>query len=308
MKHTLIYFCLLINTITFGQNAIADLKFEEAEIAFNNGNYDLTLKKVAEYEKLKGNTTAKSLYLKVAALDKLFNPDNFYTDEKQLEIYNSLIVNTNKYLKAMENEGLDDKYREVYSISEKIKEFNLPKDKAGWQKGYKALEDQKRMEEERVKMELKKNHDYALSLALKYGYKPNITIQEYASLSPENKEMADKKGKEYSDGSVARSNMKLATIETGPFYLTTRKNLKGEDEVDYLQYIISKGSYYKRYDLYLQIVTEIEENINKEYIEKSYGGEGSPRYQATTVTIPELGFNIKLIMDQGTLEIYFDKD
>jgi len=57
----ILYFFLLITTPTFAQ-AIAELKFEEAETAYNQGRYDLTIKKVNEFEKAIGGMSDKSLF------------------------------------------------------------------------------------------------------------------------------------------------------------------------------------------------------------------------------------------------------
>lgn len=124
----ILYFFLLITTPSFAQ-AIAELKFEEAETAYNKGNYELTILKVNEFEKAVGGMSDKSLFLRVVSQDKLFNLSAFYTDEKQFTLYNSLITNTEKYIKVMESKGLDDKFKEVYAISEKLKNLKLPKNK-----------------------------------------------------------------------------------------------------------------------------------------------------------------------------------
>lgn len=133
MKQTLLYFFLLISTANFAQ-AIAELKFEEAETAFNQGNYELALKKVDEFEKAVGGMSDKSLFLRVISQNKLFNPANFYTDEKQFSLYNSLSANAEKYINVMESKGLDDKFKEIYGISEKLNNLNFPNDKKAYQK------------------------------------------------------------------------------------------------------------------------------------------------------------------------------
>lgn len=129
----ILYFFLLITTPTFAQ-AIAELKFEEAETAYNQGRYELTIQKVNEFEKAIGGMSDKSLFLRVVSQDKLFNPSVFYSDEKQFTLYISLLTDTEKYIKVMESKGLDDKFKEVYAISEKLKSLNLPTNKAAYLK------------------------------------------------------------------------------------------------------------------------------------------------------------------------------
>lgn len=138
----ILYFFVLITTPTFAQ-AIAELKFEEAETAYNQGNYELTILKVNEFEKAVGGMSDKSLFLRVVSQDKLFNPSLFYSDEKQFTLCNSLITNIEKYIKVMESKGLDDKFKEVYAISEKLKSLNLPKNKAAYLKESARLAKQK---------------------------------------------------------------------------------------------------------------------------------------------------------------------
>ena len=131
---------ILSSIITFAQeSAIADLKFEEAETAFNNQNYETTIKKLDEFDKLLGSIKDKSLYLRIISQDKLFDPTKLYENESQFNLLSSLRKNTNAYLKAMESNGLDERYREVYGISEKIEKY--PKDKTAFQLEIKKIND-----------------------------------------------------------------------------------------------------------------------------------------------------------------------
>lgn len=307
-KQLLILAFLLINTLSFSQgNATADLKFEQAEEAFNNNDYALTIKKVNEFEKAFGNMTSKSLYLRIVSQKNLFNSQQFYEDEKQFTLYTSLSANIDKYLASMGKKGLDDKYREIASINEELKELNFPKTKAGWQKGKNEVEKQRKIKEEKLNAELKRNQDWMLAFALQYGYKPNITIEEYAALSPENKAMADKKGKTLNNGEIARDNTQFFHIERGPFYLKSVKNpTNGTEIISYLQYIIEKGGYNKRIALYNSMVSEIEKNIDKKYIKHSTGDEYHTSQVNTDVIIPGLGLQVSFFTEKGsTLEIHF---
>lgn len=125
MKKLIILLLLLICNGAFAQSAIADLKFEEAETAFNDKNYKTVLTKLDEFDKTFGSVTAKSLYLRIVSQDKLLDEN-----ETTFGVLVSLRKNVNSYLKAMESEGLDDKYREVYKISGKLE--HMPVDDASW--------------------------------------------------------------------------------------------------------------------------------------------------------------------------------
>ncbi|MEN2416190.1 hypothetical protein [Flavobacterium mesophilum] len=184
MKHTLLYVLLLITSTIFSQNAVAELKFEEAENAFNNGNYDLTLQKVDEFENSLGNITDKSLYLRVVSQSKLFSPADFYADEKQYSLYNSLTANADKYIKATENNGLNDKFKEVYAISENLKKLNLPKDEISYQKEIQKLKSlsEKKTQDKLAKVEAcKKAFDELTIDNLPFG----ITIEEFEKQYPD---------------------------------------------------------------------------------------------------------------------------
>ena len=223
MKKIFLSFFFLAIQSAIAQNAIADLKFEEAEMAFNNQDYETTIKKLDEFDEVFGSVTSKSLYLRIISEDKIFenlsfggslgfvigyveppakgvvllyrentesqnllnSKDNVYAindikinttvefqqfmdnsnagdkvtvhfirnqEDKRVEIiisrgkvgsdfilyqkndsYKYLVSlrkNVKNYLKAMNSENLDDKYREVSSISKKIEKY--PNTKEAW--------------------------------------------------------------------------------------------------------------------------------------------------------------------------------
>ncbi len=132
MKQLIILFLVCCNLVTFAQGgALADLKFEEAEIAFNNKDYSLALNKVDEFDKLLGTISDKSLYIRIISLRKLFNDQKLWEDKAQ----SSLLLSLQKYTAAYVNQvtDLDDRYREVYDISEELK--FLPKTEADYKAG-----------------------------------------------------------------------------------------------------------------------------------------------------------------------------
>ena len=80
---------ILSSIITFAQGgAMADLKFEEAETAFNNQDYETTIKKLDEFDKLLGSIKDKSLYLRIISQDKLFEPSKLYDNESNFNSNN----------------------------------------------------------------------------------------------------------------------------------------------------------------------------------------------------------------------------
>ena len=152
IKNTFTLILIFLFAISFAQeSAMADLKFEEAETAFNNQKYETTIKKLDEFDKLLGSIKDKSLYLRIISQDKLFDPTKLYENESQFNLLSSLRKNTNAYLKAMESNGLDDRYREVYAINEKL--ANYAKEKTIWLKE-KQKSDLKKQEAEKKNKEL----------------------------------------------------------------------------------------------------------------------------------------------------------
>ena len=122
MKRVIILFLVCCNLATFAQGgALADLKFEEAETAFNSQDYETTIKKLDEFDKTYGEITAKSLYLRIICQNKLLTIYKIFENEEQFNLMLTLRKNVSSYIKAMESEELDDKFREVYNINENLK-------------------------------------------------------------------------------------------------------------------------------------------------------------------------------------------
>ena len=118
---------LLIATaqISFAQQAIAKIKFEEAEEAFAANNYEETVAKLIEVETILKSTNPRVLYLKITAQSKIIekNPTNDY---KIIESTRKLSA---KYLKDYEDvPNNEDKYRDIYKIAESLKKY--PKSEA----------------------------------------------------------------------------------------------------------------------------------------------------------------------------------
>ena len=116
MKKIITTLLLFVSIFAFAQGgALADLKFEEAETAFNNQDYETTIKKLDEFDKLLGSIKDKSLYLRIISQDIILD----YYDIKS-PILIKLSKSTSAYLKAFQEGELDDRYREVYAISKRV--------------------------------------------------------------------------------------------------------------------------------------------------------------------------------------------
>lgn len=99
------------------QTALAKLKFEDAEVAFNNQDYTKAAQKLDEAEKLFGKTNAPILYLRILIMDKQLPA------EPDWSVLNNLLSRCQTYLKDYENvESLEEKYRQVYKVYSSVTE------------------------------------------------------------------------------------------------------------------------------------------------------------------------------------------
>lgn len=98
-------------------NPIAQLKFEDAEKAFNAGQLQKALDYIQQTEELAG-VTSKTLYLKIITQDKMLA-----TAVGEPGLKSTLKTNVQSYLKALEDQPIDDKYRTVYEISKRVDQY-----------------------------------------------------------------------------------------------------------------------------------------------------------------------------------------
>lgn len=109
-------FSLVFVLASQGQNTIAKLKYEEAEEAFSRDDYKKTLEKLDESEKAMKMSNQKTMYLRIVAQAKLAETD--------FAILQSARKNANSYLGKYQNTpGIEDKYRDIYKISESLKTY-----------------------------------------------------------------------------------------------------------------------------------------------------------------------------------------
>lgn len=125
LKLIVLLVAVLCSIDVFGQSAAAELHFESAEKAYNAGDYLETLRKLDDTERIAGSMS-KTLYLRIVAQDKVL--DNWLVDDadERRKTWGSLQENAALYLETMESFGLDDRYREVFALSEKYKDYTEP--------------------------------------------------------------------------------------------------------------------------------------------------------------------------------------
>ncbi|MEN9910381.1 MAG: hypothetical protein RLZZ540_3540 [Bacteroidota bacterium] len=119
MKKLLLIAFLLFTTsqTVFAQQAIAKIKYEEAEEAYSAKDYETTISKLDEVEAILKSTNPKVMYLRIMAQYPIILKIRPFDYEI---IYNFKKLST-KYLKDYENvPDNEDKYRDIYKISEKF--------------------------------------------------------------------------------------------------------------------------------------------------------------------------------------------
>lgn len=122
LRITSILVSVLFSVELWGQNAVAELHFENAEKAYNAGNYKEVLAKLDDTEKLSG-PTSRTLYLRIVTQDKIFKRGSQRIEDLDFALLTSLRDNIDSYLEIMADYGLDERYREVYAIGEGLNSF-----------------------------------------------------------------------------------------------------------------------------------------------------------------------------------------
>ncbi|MGM5470886.1 tetratricopeptide repeat protein [Flavobacteriaceae bacterium LMO-SS05] len=127
MKKVILFFLIIvnINSVIAQNTTIAKFKYEEAEQAFVNEDFKNTLVKLDEAEKLFGKVNPPILYLRIMAQNNLLEENPHDDPQLLLELYK----NCKFYLKEYANlNAVEDKYREVYQISDYIKIYSYNPD------------------------------------------------------------------------------------------------------------------------------------------------------------------------------------
>ncbi|UCS92169.1 hypothetical protein KZP23_15825 [Echinicola marina] len=130
-KSIVLFFLFVCGSIAAqAQGTIDKLKFEEAEKDYENYKYFDCIAKLEELEQ-KGLKNPKTLYLKILAKSHfvvgIYRYDKIY---KGFETANGLRNECEFYLSNYDIEGLEDKYKKIYEISQYLK--SLPSTSQEW--------------------------------------------------------------------------------------------------------------------------------------------------------------------------------
>jgi hypothetical protein len=118
----LIYILLLFLSSGYilpAQNTLAKIKFEDAEKAYYDGDYQNCLQLLNETEKILGQSAPNILFLKILTGHKLLEADKNYPYSQLATLRDQ----TNFYLTNYDIAGLEDKYRQVYEVSNALKVY-----------------------------------------------------------------------------------------------------------------------------------------------------------------------------------------
>lgn len=120
------FYSLSLSSTVEAQNTLAKLKFEDAEKAFSEGNYNNCINLLDESEELYGETTASILHLRIMAEGQILL-DNPNPDEVQVKKVKELCA---RYMNDFDIVGLEDKFRDVYELTKILPETKNRKNKA----------------------------------------------------------------------------------------------------------------------------------------------------------------------------------
>lgn len=165
-----IFSSLLVNA---QNNTIAKFKFEEAEQAFVTKDYQTTIAKLNEAEELLKSTNPKILYLKVVSISKLIESNSNF----DFALLNEARILSNTYLKDYENlPDNEDKYRDIYTVSEQLKSYALTEEEFDAQKNQQILA---RQQKEKKDIEKIKEGEEAFMRFIYFdGYELGLTEDE----------------------------------------------------------------------------------------------------------------------------------
>lgn len=136
-----LFACLISLQGLLAQDARTLLKFEDAEKAYDKGNYQQVISLLDEVESQTG-VTSRTLFLRiVAAYGQLDSAGSIYENQNGFQQLTKLRASAANYLKHLASQPIDDKYRRIYEISKALDSFPESFDK--WKLKYESLSRQK---------------------------------------------------------------------------------------------------------------------------------------------------------------------
>jgi len=147
MKKRILLFLFIAFSFALSSNAqetVAKIKFGEAEQAFANNDFQTTIAKLDEAEKLLNQSNSKILHLRIKAEYGILQQDPWARYDPIEKLRNKCKF----YLKEYDGKAPMDKYMEVYNVSEGLKTYPASTDEFN-----KAKEEKIRKEQETTKIQ-----------------------------------------------------------------------------------------------------------------------------------------------------------
>ena len=223
MKKTILLAFIITSWGQFGfsQNAIAKLKYEEAEKAYSLNNFELANSKSKEAETLLKTTNPKLLYLKVMSQSKLIeqNPLGDYT------LIETARKSSGKYLRDYEKlPNNEDHYRDIYKIGETLKSYPIsPQDF----ENAKKQNEIKIAESKTAELNKQKKIDEAFSDYIYFkGFKLGLTVEETIKAYPSFKKHYTNKAtnsNEYEYSIIEKNGYGFGVLKT--FHIKNNKTI-----------------------------------------------------------------------------------
>ncbi len=137
MKQTvlILWFTIIGGYAVEAQNTLAKFKFEDAEKAYYENNFEECIGFLNETEKILGEKAPNILHLRILAGNKLLEADPNHSYDRIL----GLRLQCDDYLTNFDIPGLEEKYRDVYEVSENLS--NYPESREAFNKMNMALDD-----------------------------------------------------------------------------------------------------------------------------------------------------------------------
>ncbi|MFC4720694.1 hypothetical protein ACFO5O_00055 [Geojedonia litorea] len=125
---------LIITLNVQAQNTVAKFKFEDAEKAFYDNNFEDCIQLLTETEALLGQTAPNILHLRILAEHKLLEQNPLHS----FVLIENLRNHCNSYLQNYDIAGLEEKFRDVYEIQNTLGQY--PSSKTAFDEKIAALE------------------------------------------------------------------------------------------------------------------------------------------------------------------------
>jgi hypothetical protein len=197
MKKAQLLITMFILALTVNaQNAVAKIKYEQAEEAFDKSDYATTLSKLDEAQKLIGTVNPKILYLRIMAQKGIIATHNY-----ELSVLAEARNNAEYFIKNYEkNEGLEEKFKEVFLFSEELEKLPKTSEEFNWLKGA----------PEREKAQKQADALFFIdSLASLYRFKRGLTEEGFRVYNKYSAELVKKK--KYSKDNIAYFRKQVTT-------------------------------------------------------------------------------------------------